>query len=935
MAQKIKRTTDEIERESDWLLGKSLDSGFRYLAYKLNHYALGKLKERGIDFIYEISKRSEIDSQHQIDDGIALFYVQNKGIDTPIKINKTGINKGLISHQLDEVRHIEYFCKELDQPTVITLCDIVSNQVYWLPIQLEYERYAREVEKIKIQFRKGDRKTQKIQIYFDPNNRLLDENGKIQSSKLEELIKDLFKSKDLLVDRYQESRVNSQTRDEICDRINLSAHILDQIVQLFDIIFDELDFIHPWMLATFPPFDFQETDTGRRHRSYTEDFTMITHNPSIYNLFKSFHLNKDDEVQITNNEFFSGVEDIENKLIQVVKRLNRNNIFEMRCNHEPFSIRFRHNATCNCSHCLYEGFEFERFQKSIKQDSSDFGDQLARSAIQFKLGAYRDSLETILKAKEQVPDDKKVLHFLMDNNIKTLPYVVNSDGEYINELNQEISKINLDHVFCHSKSNLLFDVIKDVYRGSYLKATLREMTKLSNKIISQYHSSLRRSTYRSGFANALYAHFANFYSFTRANNILHHRNGSFEEIIDGFVEGIYAAHGNKNVNHSRLVHLDDWILSVLIRESNSDSLIRYFNRYRLQKIDYQNKDFRDGKIHSLIVKIFKNYKKNNAVLNVIADNSWHGSSTLDRPIRNAIVLSAQIDFGEEGNRVIAHLIRDFTRDSAIYGDIKYLEYYFNRKASEISSATLKSVFMGSIRRTHIHDGYFWGNFCDSVRMAKKKFNLSDSQFKEVVELASLNDESISRRQGSELLSGLYNLTENESHKQRLRQASKELVENSNDDLDLNNALIYGVIELEETHIDYFIDQLRPKEEVPSLGVRVETYFSEANNTDLSAFINVCFKFEVDMTTRKFDGLRGRNAYYDWLLNMDRFDYSHFKADWITYYQTKYYFKRMCNSNALKIALEDYLKSDDSIHAQEVLNAYVNIYIRRTWEDVER
>lgn len=138
----IKLTTDEIDRDSSRLLVSTFEKIVRERGKKLRPYNLGDLKEKGIDFIFEVEDRIYDTELKDNFESNLLFYAQNKGTQSIKSPLKTTVNKGFIPFQLDKINHIKYFCYELSQPLIITLVDIDKNDIYWLPIQLEVKKYT-------------------------------------------------------------------------------------------------------------------------------------------------------------------------------------------------------------------------------------------------------------------------------------------------------------------------------------------------------------------------------------------------------------------------------------------------------------------------------------------------------------------------------------------------------------------------------------------------------------------------------------------------------------------------------------------------------------------------------------------------------------------------------------------------------------------------
>jgi hypothetical protein len=76
---------------------------------------------------------------------------------------------------------------------------------------------------------------------------------------------------------------------------------------------------------------------------------------------------------------------------------------------------------------------------------------------------------------------------------------------------------------------------------------------------------------------------------------------------------------------------------------------------------------------------------------------------------------------------------------------------------------------------------------------------------------------------------------------------------------------------------------------------------------LGAIINLCFKYKIDLKGERFSHLKRYDPYYDWLMDMEDFDYSQFNPRWISEYPTTYYFNRMEKVKGIQEKVHEYLK----------------------------
>jgi hypothetical protein len=99
------------------------------------------------------------------------------------------------------------------------------------------------------------------------------------------------------------------------------------------------------------------------------------------------------------------------------------------------------------------------------------------------------------------------------------------------------------------------------------------------------------------------------------------------------------------------------------------------------------------------------------------------------------------------------------------------------------------------------------------------------------------------------------------------------------------------------------------------------YFKDQRNRDnrLGAIINLCLKFNIDLTSDRFDHFKGFDPYYDWLMDMGNFDYSKFDPRWITEYTTTFYLREMSGVKGIvKLVLDHIDKHNDQLIIKHLL-----------------
>jgi len=100
---------------------------------------------------------------------------------------------------------------------------------------------------------------------------------------------------------------------------------------------------------------------------------------------------------------------------------------------------------------------------------------------------------------------------------------------------------------------------------------------------------------------------------------------------------------------------------------------------------------------------------------------------------------------------------------------------------------------------------------------------------------------------------------------------------------------------------------------------------------LDMLLNLCYKNGIDLKTYSDINFFGFGDYYDWLLDIDNFDYGKFKVRWIGLYATKFYFVEFRKHPIIKSTLETYLKTHRDNRMERL---YLDLYNPLNIESVE-
>ena len=114
---------------------------------------------------------------------------------------------------------------------------------------------------------------------------------------------------------------------------------------------------------------------------------------------------------------------------------------------------------------------------------------------------------------------------------------------------------------------------------------------------------------------------------------------------------------------------------------------------------------------------------------------------------------------------------------------------------------------------------------------------------------------------------------------------------------LNKRVLFNLID--QLDIEKYRNNKRPK--------LVWERFDYALNY-INELLNICFKFSIKTNTTRFEKIKSLNDYYEWLLDMENFNYLKFDVEWVLAYHTVFFNKRISKSESTIGYILDYLKT---------------------------
>ena len=733
---------------------------------------------------------------------------------------------------------------------------------------------------------------------------------------------------------YNEEEGNNLDENQTLPTGNLkkddNGHLLDQLDLLFKKeLYAEMEFVPLHVLASTFPIQISGN-------SYFSLYDLKTDNTNLFTLFKAVKIVGMKELIIRRDSVFDGVKNHKQKLRNILLRLTNNLAFHIQHGQKRIDIRLSDPEECNCVQCQFERLELDKLVPRLKRRRKTTKDLLKLGHINYKLGNYTYAAKNFGLALEQAKKEKKELTiFLAAYNLSKIYHIhrfYHEKSSLSNELFDEYGDLNIDDFFCTLRNTKHKKVIQWLYKETFLHSAEYKIKSLVDKIIQQYYSSLQGGWAHNNSANSLVHEYAKFFLFVQQNQIVYDGFPDYKELCELWAEGIYASNSITAKENDKLGSLNDWILGRILESCRSDVLINHFKRYGRETLHYESTSTKKKRIiEKMITLVRDNFK----FLQIAKKSFEHTNKFKEdqlRMIKTAIVLVSQVDFDPSDVKRFAKALINYLKLGARYPELSVIEYFLHRKGQHLDDSTFKSFWIAGFENKYSHHPAFFETLSNVIVEHKQQISLSDDEFKTQLNKLQGHCEFCNKEHESDLIVYFAMILKKQNQFKIVKKLIMNRLEHNFHAELYVFSVIHGIISLNAQMRDKLIDLSERKEDVPS-PFKPAYSKEERRYQNITFLLSACYKSGIDTSIAAFNKLRGLNKFYDWLLDMDNFDYKQFNPSWILENRGRYYYKRMSKCQALKEYLEEYFTEKESYYEQEIMNSYINIYVRRSW-DVE-
>lgn len=896
--QKIDRDTSEIQDSGNVLLDNVLE-GIRkkFVDIKIIKTSEEHQKDRGVDFQVELVGKPR-------DETFDMLKLQVKATDKALAPLKNTTNKGLFSFQLSN-RHIRYYQNEMPWPLLFILCDVPNQKVYWHAIQLD-DSLEERVNKSEV------KKNNSIQIFIDPNNLLGPET-------FLNFVRDARESKQAQFFRVSDEKL-SPLIDSQDFRVDRNKPLLDQLFDLLEYLYEEITYLPLYLLTHHYPFK-----TSERFTPYYHWFKLHIENDQLVEMLASFEVQPNGGIKFCDTSFIDCVDDYENKAKAIMRKLMQNHIYWLVSEKtgKEVLIKFFAHTNCDCVACLYNRLDIPGAIRELsKRKKEKLEDQVKTAYMHYVLGNYLKAADDFLRiANLANKARKRTLYLIAQFNLIRLGRLIKNNyyDKESSDLAKKLMSIKLDPVVysatnrSHHRKLLIY--IKEL---RFYNDNAFEIQYGSRKLRDDYQNFLKGNNFTTHNYNQMLNGFAQLHSFVNGNHIVYDRYGEYQLQLEEFTEGIFAALALRETNSYVITEFIEYHIQRLIFDGDHKVTWRYFNKYLFRSIPYKQTD------EDYFIKLIINLLSNNHLVKSIFEEYSPEEGKLWRTrypeiFCNCLCVAAIIEMDNDRVETITRAIMKCLAAADLPSPDAYQQVnsFFSSKQKQLSSELLHELIGFFLPYGDLYLQARLGIFTAELKVRKETIKLTQNQEQQILDYA------FSERDPRHFntVAFFFPVVEQPLREKIIAQIISSLREKF-DVYNFYYAAVNDILPFQNSEFcDQFVVATFPDPNKYSF--RSSLYGPEDNCYPLfDMLFNLCFKYDLLPTQLADRDFMGHGAYYDWLLNIDGFDYKKFKISWLGLYPTKFYFKEFRKHAVVKEQLESYLCDHRDLRAERL---YIDIF----------
>ena len=652
-------------------------------------------------------------------------------------------------------------------------------------------------------------------------------------------------------------------------------------------------------------------------RTYISAFSLVTRNFYLLNFFENIQISEEGQVSYQSLDQIKDIDSYQYKLNFIIRKLNDFLISEIEGDRREFhtSIYLRDNSPINLANLFFE----LRFKNAVdllsNENSNDIKNSLINAYTHYQFGNYTIAYQLFNELASFYKNSKEEFYyFLCLYNIKKLDNHIYSAHAWVdldesNVLSEEIDKIDINIIFNKLEvTPITKEAVSLIKDGQLFYRSFQKITDISKKIIDTFYLDQKGGRSSNNHLILLRAELVNLVEFITRNYLVFDQFQEYNQAINLTIEAFFASHAipekkqQETWSTSRLMFFDDYLLVIIVLYGIPKELIKYLNRYHLRTIQYQsNNDF-----FWVFVDNFLD-KQNNLeqILSQLKERkNYRFQDKYNLTFNNILILLTLLPMeSSKFDSLFIQIINAIHQnvvliDNEIYSSLRSFmirkqELFISNQLAE----TLLNFLSFHILYTPPNGKHYNSNLilciCAMLETYYPNFKIRDT--KTINSIITV----IQKVRKSDVVY-LYPIVSDDF---------SEVIQQS----------ILKNLETEFSNSLYF--QAAKNKIIPYKPLFPQ--FLQSGQTE--DIIALAYHLDLDLSEASFQEIAQKSDYYNWLINLETFDYTKFKIHWLTktHGNLDIFLNKFKNVPAIKTKLEAYLKTT---HSEQLRKIYFDYFI---------
>lgn len=675
--------------------------------------------------------------------------------------------------------------------------------------------------------------------------------------------------------------------------VDKKQDLIDQLHDYLTKRFEDINVLPKKLFAVHYPFVLNPN-----FNVIPQAFTLETDNDELYNwivqLPSLLPFSMEDR---STEEKLS--DQIDEKLLVIIRILRSSYVHKISFNHKLADLPSFRAKLCECSNCLLRRSEYEKLFNKLNQDDSLVAG-LKAAYLYYKIGYIEKAVKILQNEAAFAEENKRWLsYYIAKYNLVLISRMYRFRSTEERELPwiKELEEISIDDVYIASRFGPTNDILNYLKEANFMSEAIEKAKELALKIKNDHLDHSRG--WNSHTRDLLDLYFETV-GFMENNFIMLSYFSDVTSLTYHFIDGIFASYTCHRELGGKLLHFTDPIVQHMVSYAKPDDIITCRNRYDVRVAEFM-RDGQKSKIVTNLINLIYGYTTS---LNHYSLTKHEGQSFFWKRFRtefhNGLTLASIIEISNDEANSICEALLPFLKIEKHFSEYEIAKtvcYFIQNNVRIIEKKHLEGFLLFAYTAENIQRDVYIHTISNVSRIENLDLKLTEAQW-EVLQSrylvnGELNDHSIDVSE----ICCLYDFLKVKAYKEEIAKFMKDFLKfNFNSEVYYTSVIHKIIKPTKKLDLLYEADMLKIASEGRRPRIFEKSYY---NSFPLDQYINYKLSLNKLFDACFVDATKNLDIYYQWLLDLEGFDYLDFNADWLFNHLTKYYREYFKKSNALK------------------------------------